>query len=201
MSKKKKKQTEIKERTPLPEEAEETTAAQADEQPAGETKESPAAGEELSPEALQTALEESKAQAAEYLDGWQRARAEFANYKKRIEREREQMQQNLAGEILKRYLPVVDDLELALKNRPQQGEGASWAEGIELIYRKMLSILEAQGVTPMQAEGQMFDPNLHEAVTRIQSDQHESDQIVEVVQQGYLIGDQVLRPARVVIAE
>lgn len=201
MSKKKKKQTEIKERTPLPEEAEETTAAQADEQPAGETKESPAAGEELSPEALQTALEESKAQAAEYLDGWQRARAEFANYKKRIEREREQMQQNLAGEILKRYLPVVDDLELALKNRPQQGEGASWAEGIELIYRKMLSILEAQGVTPMQAEGQMFDPNLHEAVTRIQSDQHESDQIVEVVQQGYLIGDRVLRPARVVIAE
>jgi len=161
----------------------------------------PAEQAESSPEDLKSALEESQAQAAEYLDGWQRARAEFANYKKRVERERERIYQDTAGEIVKRYLPVLDDLELALKNRPTEGEGASWAEGIELIYRKMLSILEAEGITQMQAEGEQFDPNLHEAIVRTKSEQHESDQIIEVLQPGYLIGDRVLRPARVVIAE
>ncbi len=198
MSKKKKKKT-TEEHALLPNEQQEEPREQ---EQAGEQSEAPAQeSQEFSPEALQSALEESQAQAAEYLDGWQRARAEFANYKKRIERERERIYQDAAGEIIKRYLPVLDDLELALKNRPQEGEGATWAEGIELIYRKLLSILEAEGIQPMQAEGQMFDPNLHEAVSRTASDQHESDQIVEVLQQGYLIGDRVLRPARVVIAE
>ncbi len=204
MSKKKKKKN-TEELAPLPneqEEAEVQEQEQAGEQSEAPASEAPAKDEqELSPEALQSALEESQAQAAEYLDGWQRARAEFANYKKRVERERERIYQDAAGEIIKRYLPILDDLELALKNRPQEGEGATWAEGIELIYRKLLSILEAEGIKPMQAEGQMFDPNLHEAVTRTASDQHERDQIVEVLQQGYLIGDRVLRPARVVIAE
>jgi len=199
MSKKKKKKN-TEELAPLPNEQEEAEVQEQEQ--AGEQSEAPAKDEqELSPEALQSALEESQAQAAEYLDGWQRARAEFANYKKRVERERERIYQDAAGEIIKRYLPILDDLELALKNRPQEGEGATWAEGIELIYRKLLSILEAEGIKPMQAEGQMFDPNLHEAVTRTASDQHERDQIVEVLQQGYLIGDRVLRPARVVIAE
>ncbi|MEA3349162.1 MAG: nucleotide exchange factor GrpE [Chloroflexota bacterium] len=175
--------------------------------PAGETdsldggEASPDA--KLSPEEisdLQSKLEESQAQADEYLDGWQRARAEFANYKKRIKRERERIYQNAAGDIVKQYLLVIDDLDRALKNRPDAGDGADWAEGIELIYRKTLSILEAEGITPMDAEGKIFDPNKHEAIAQTDSDEHESDQIIEVVQQGYTIGDRVLRPAMVRIA-
>jgi molecular chaperone GrpE len=149
---------------------------------------------------LQQELAAARAKADEYLDGWQRSRAEFANYKKRVERDQAQAHQNAAGSILKRYLAVVDDMERALKNRPKDGEGAVWAEGIELIYRKMLSILESEGVQPMQAQGEMFDPNLHEAVMMEDSDQHESGQVTEVLQQGYMLGDRVLRPAMVRVA-
>ena len=150
---------------------------------------------------LQAELDEARAKADEYLDGWQRARAEFANYKKRVEREQSQIYQSTRGNIIKRYLDIVDDLDLALKNRPEDGEGASWAKGIDLIYRKLLTILENEGVVPMEADGQLFDPNLHEAITSEPNDEYESGQIIEVVKQGYLLGDRVLRPAVVRVAQ
>ena len=152
-------------------------------------------------QALKQGLAECQAQAQEYLDGWQRSRAEFANYRKRMEREQAQAYQNATGQVIKRYLEVLDDLERALKNRPQEGEGAAWSNGIELIYRKLLTYLESQGVQPMQAEGQTFDPNLHEAVTLEESPQHESGQIIEVLQPGYMLGDKILRPAMVRVAK
>lgn len=165
-----------------------------DEQP--ETQDAPQ-GEE---DELREELAACQREAQEYLDGWQRARAEFANYKKRVERDQEHMRQNISAEILKRYLDVLDDLTLALKNRPQDPEGAAWASGIELIYRKMLSLLESHGVQVMQAEGQTFDPNLHEAISSEPSDEHESGDILEVIKSGYTIGERVLRPALVRVA-
>lgn len=180
-------------------EAAQTEAQQAEARRADTT---PEETESVDVEALQEELIETRAKADEYLDGWQRARAEFANYKKRIEREREQSHRLTAGSIVKRYLEVADDLERALKNRPQEGEGAVWAGGIELIYRKLLNFLELEGVKPMQTETQQpFDPNLHEAITNEDSPDHESGEIIEVVQPGYLIGDHVLRPARVRVAK
>jgi molecular chaperone GrpE len=149
---------------------------------------------------LQNELLAAQAKADEYLEGWQRARADFANYKKRVERDQAQTYQNAAGSILKRYLSIVDDLERALKTRPQDGDGAAWAEGIELIYRKLLSILESEGIQTMDADGAQFDPNLHEAIMSEDSQQHESGQIIEVLQQGYTLGDKVLRPAMVRVA-
>jgi molecular chaperone GrpE len=151
-------------------------------------------------EALEQELAEARLKADEYLDGWQRSRAEFANYKKRMEREQSQAYQTATGNVIKRYLDVVDDLERALKNRPQDGDGAAWASGIELIYRKLLNMLESEGVKPVEAEGQLFDPNLHEAITSEESDEHESGRIIEVLEQGYLIGDRILRPAKVRVA-
>ena len=149
---------------------------------------------------LQQELEEALAQADEYLDGWQRSRAEFANYKKRVEREQAQVYQVAAGNIIKRYLDILDDLERALKNRPNEGDGVAWAGGIELIYRKIHSILENEGVKPMDMDGQLFDPNLHEAISSEPSDLHESGEIIEVLQQGYVLGERVLRPAVVRVA-
>ena len=116
-------------------------------------------------EALEEELTKARSEAAEYLEGWQRARAEFANYKKRVERDQALVYQNAASSVIRRYVEVIDDLERALKNRPQEGEGLSWAGGIELIYRKFLAILESEGVTQTDPTGEMFDPNLHEAVT------------------------------------
>lgn len=157
--------------------------------------------EENDREALMEELLEARAKADENLDGWQRSLAEFANYKKRIERDQLQMHQNIAGALIKRYLEVVDDLERSLKNKPEMDGDATWAAGIELIYQKMLNILESEGVTPMDVEGILFDPNLHEAVTSEDSEQHESGQIIEVLQTGYMIGDRVLRPAMVRVAK
>jgi molecular chaperone GrpE len=149
---------------------------------------------------LQQEIEISRAKANEYLDGWQRARADFANYKKRIERDQAQTSQMVTGSILKRYLEILDDLDRALKNRPQEGEGAVWANGIELIYRKLLTILENEGVKPMDALGKEFDPTQHEAIISEENDQFKSGHVTEVLQQGYMLGERVLLPAVVKVA-
>ena len=151
-------------------------------------------------DSLQQELTKARSEAAEYLEGWQRARAEFANYKKRVERDQALIYQNAASSVIRRYVDIIDDLERALKNRPQEGEGLSWAGGVELIYRKFLAILESEGVTQTDPTGEMFDPNLHEAVTSEDSPDHESGEIIEVLQKGYLIGDRILRPAMVRVA-
>ncbi len=151
---------------------------------------------------LRSELEQAKQKECEYLNGWQRERAEFFNYKKRTEREQAQGGQNAFANAIRRYLDIADDLERALKSktRPAEGEGATWAEGIDLIHRKMLAAFEADGVKVMDAGGKQFDPNLHEAISHEDSPNHESGQIIEVVQPGYMLGDRVIRPARVRVA-
>src|SRR5271157_2135811 len=150
--------------------------------------------------ALKEEFEKVQKQSKEYFDGWQRERADFSNYKKRIDREQSQLSQTLTGNILKKYLVILDDLDRALRTRPTEGEGAIWADGIELIYRKLQKILESEGVTRMPAENETFDPVRHEAISHEDSPDHTSGEIIEVVQQGYLIGDRVLRPALVRVA-
>jgi molecular chaperone GrpE len=180
-------------------EAEEAATEELPAESAAELAAEPAAKlEEI--ENLKNELNEMRTKADEYLDGWQRARADFANYKKRVERDQAQVYQMAVGSIVKRYLEVLDDLERALNNRPASGEGATWAEGIELVYRKLLAILEAEGVKQMDADGQFFDPNLHEAISQENSPEHESGQIIEVIKQGYLLGERVIRPALVRVA-
>jgi molecular chaperone GrpE len=150
---------------------------------------------------LQKEVEEWRLKATEYLDGWQRARADFTNYKKRVERDQAFVYQSASASILKRFLDALDDLDRALKNRPTEGDAAAWAEGVELVSRKFHSILDAEGVKPMEAAGQEFDPNIHEAITQEESTEFESGQVIEVVKNGYWIGDKVLRPALVRVAK
>ncbi len=145
-------------------------------------------------------LDKAQGQAKEYYEGWQRERAEFINYKRRVERDQQAMALSVKGEIIKKYLPVLDDLERALKARPTEGTTASWANGIELIYRKLQNILDAEGVKRIPSEAKDFDPNLHEAISYEESPNHESGQVIEIVQQGYTLGDRVLRPALVRVA-
>jgi len=155
----------------------------------------------VAPEPIQSELESIQAQADEYLDGWQRARAEFANYKRRIEREQAEARDRIAGNTLIRFLGVMDDLERALKDRPSDGDAASWAEGIELIYRKLSALFIAEGVEEILADGTSFNPALHEALSHEESDDHAEGQVIEVVQRGYRMGDRVLRPALVRVAK
>jgi molecular chaperone GrpE len=157
--------------------------------------------ETVSTETASAELEKVRAQSQEYFEGWQRERADFANYKKRIERDQIQMAQAVNGNIVKKYLVVMDDLERALKARPAEGDGAKWAEGIDLIYRKFQTILENENIKRIPADAAEFDPNLHEAISHEDSPDHESGQVIEVLQQGYMIGDRVLRPALVRVAK
>ncbi len=161
------------------------------------------AGEEIPP-TPEELLAEAEAKASEYLDGWQRARAELANYKKRTEREREQWKQTLQSDILIGLLPVVDDFDRALENKPElaEGDGASeWFGGIELIYKKLVGQLEELGVETIAALDEPFDPAYHEAVMESESPDYKSGHVMEVIRKGYMIGDKVLRPAMVVVAK
>lgn len=151
-------------------------------------------------ETLKMDLEKMSQQSREFQEGWQRERADFMNYKKRIERDQSQMQQYLAANILKRFLAVLDDIDRAIKNKPQEVETQEWWNGVELIQRKLAAILEAEGVKRIEAEKAIFDPNFHEAVSHEDHEGLESGQIIEVLQQGYQIGDRVLRPAVVRVA-
>jgi molecular chaperone GrpE len=151
-------------------------------------------------DALQAELEKMRASSNDYFDGWQRERADFSNYKKRVERDAGSAQQNALAAVVKKYLVILDDLERALKTRPTNGEGAAWADGIELICRKLSNMLEQEGVRRMEAEKESFDPRRHEAIMQEESPDHESGQIIEVIQQGYLLGDRVIRPALVRVA-
>jgi molecular chaperone GrpE len=147
---------------------------------------------------LEQQLTEAQQQAAEYKDGWQRALADFQNYKRRADAERSETYRIAAGDIIKRYLPILDDLERALAARPAD---LAWAEGIDLIYRKWQSLLEGEGVTRIAAEGRPFDPNFHEAVAQEPVEGVESGTVIDVIRQGYMLGERVLRPAMVRVAQ
>ena len=151
---------------------------------------------------LKNNLEKARKKEQENLESWQRERADFINYKKRIEREQTQNGQNYKAELLKKYLVIMDDLDLAIRNKPQNHpEDNSWVEGIELIARKFHSILENEGLEKMECEGSVFDPNLHQAISYEEHADVESGKIIEVIQSGYKLGDRVIRPALVRVAQ
>jgi molecular chaperone GrpE len=145
-------------------------------------------------------LERVTKESAANLQGWQRERAEFSNYKRRVDREQLLQRQYLTGEVIKKYLVILDDLELALKNQPKEGEGAAWAEGISLITRKLQSIIDSEGIECINQDNVPFDPNLHEAISNEDNPAYESGYVIQVVRQGYKLGDRILRPAMVRVA-
>jgi molecular chaperone GrpE len=147
---------------------------------------------------LEKQLAEAQSQAAEYKDGWQRSVAEFQNYRRRVEAEKSEMYQGAVGTIIKHYLPVLDDMERAMDSRPAD---LAWANGVELICRKLQAILEAEGLTRMEAVGQKFDPNFHEAIMQEPVDGAESGTVTAVIRNGYMLGDRVIRPAMVKVAQ
>jgi molecular chaperone GrpE len=149
-------------------------------------------------EALQSQLVEAEAKASEYKDGWMRSQAEFQNYKSRVQRDNELTYYSMKGDIIKKVLPALDDLERALQNRPVDD---AWANGIELIARKLQAVLESEGVKRIEAEGAEFDPNFHEAISHEPSDDVESGHVIAITQNGYMLGERVIRPALVRVAQ
>mgnify|MGYP001815198054 CR=1 FL=1 len=148
-------------------------------------------------EALRQELEEARAKEAEYLDGWQRARAELSNARKRFQREQQQAYANAKADLLVRLLPIVDDFERAFETLPEDLSSDAWVKGIKLVQHKAQGLLEQEGVAPIAAAGQEFDPFRHQAVTHEPSDEVPEGHVIAEMQRGYIVGDRVLRPCMV----
>jgi molecular chaperone GrpE len=145
---------------------------------------------------LKQTLTEEKAKAEANLAGWQRAQADFINYKRRTEQEKEEISQFAKATLILELLPVLDDLERAFAAVPLRLTKASWVDGIKLIWSKLRTALEAQGLSEIRAVGEPFDPHLHEAVRQ---DRGTEGVVIEEVQRGYKFRDKIIRPTKVVV--
>ena len=163
----------------------------------GLTKEvEPEVTKEEGMETLKQALAEEKAKAETNLAGWQRAQADFINYKRRNEQEREEVGKFANATLMATLLPVLDDLERALAAIPHRQANLAWVEGIRLIERKLQATLEVQELSQIEAMGTPFDPTLHEAV---RTGKGKEGVVIEELQKGYKLYDRVIRPAMVVV--
>ena len=155
----------------------------------------------VEPETMSTTVEQlaaERARAEEYLEQARRARAELINYRRRSEQEMEQARRNAGERIIARLLPVADDFARALGAVPESEMQNPWIQGILLIERKLWSVLEAEGVQPIEAVGQPFNPAVHEAVSM---DSGGGNEVVAEYQRGYTLHDRVLRPAMVKVGQ
>jgi molecular chaperone GrpE len=152
-------------------------------------------------EALQAERGAATAQAEEYLGALQRERAEFLNFKRRTQEERQRDLGLAAEDLLRKVLTVADDFDLAIENRPDDLASTPWFEGLSAIDRKLRTLLESEGVTPIVATpGTRFDPHEHDAIATVPATGHREGEIVEQVRRGYRLRDRVLRPALVAVA-
>ncbi|KRT63485.1 MAG: heat shock protein GrpE, molecular chaperone GrpE [Chloroflexi bacterium CSP1-4] len=150
---------------------------------------------------LETELAAARGEAGDNLAGWQRATADFQNYRRRTEQEREQLL-GLANEsLLRKVLSIVDDFDRAIEAMPSELAKLSWVEGIAAIDRKLRFLLESEGVTPIEAAGRPFDPREHEALTHEETTKAPDETVIGEIQRGYRIRDRVLRPSLVSVAK
>ena len=147
-------------------------------------------------ETLKQALADEKEKAESNLAGWQRAQADFANYKRRTEQELQEIGKLANANLMLNLLPVLDDFERALNNAPGNQADVTWVDGIKLIDRKLQGALEAMGLSQIKALGEPFDPNIHEAVMQAKG---KEGMVIEELEKGYMFQDKIIRPTKVVV--
>jgi len=161
--------------------------------PTGETQTD--AAQDLSPEERLTKAEDDSQR---YLDNWRRAEADLQNLRRRSEQQRADTSRYASTSLVLNLLPIVDDFERAFGSLDEHVAGMTWFDGVHLIYRKLIALLESAGVKPIKAEGETFDPSVHEAVAHADG---EENKVISEVQRGYKLHDRVLRPAMVVVGK
>lgn len=149
---------------------------------------------------LEQELEQKDAQFREMNDKYLRALADFDNFRKRARQDMDDTRRNAAAAVMEEILPVLDNFERALQAAEESKHLDKLLEGVHMIRRQMQDILERRGVAPIEAVGQPFDPNYHEAVARIETTEHPEGTVVHEVEKGYTFGDRVLRPTKVAVA-
>lgn len=149
-------------------------------------------------ETLKKDLATETARAEDYLEGWKRAQADFINFKRRTEQEKAETTKFSNAMLILNLLPVLDDLQRAFNSVSASLAGLTWVNGMQLIQRKIESILEAQGLSQIKALGEKFDPHFHEAIMYKEGDE---GVVIEEVQKGYKLHDRVIRPSLVVVGK
>ena len=150
-------------------------------------------------EELERELADARAKGEEHLYNWQRSAADFANFKRRTDEERATVGQFSNALLIGKLLAVLDDFDRALESVPPEAHDP-WIEGVKLTERKLRGVLESEGVTAIEAVGQAFDPNVHEAVAHEETADHPDNQVIDEVQRGYRLHDRVIRPSLVRVA-
>lgn len=145
--------------------------------------------------------EEVQRQRDEYYDLLLRKTAEFDNYRKRIERERQSVTEAAAADLILELLPLLDDLERASRAESGPDGAETYRRGVELIHRQLLDTLRKRGVRPIEAVGTDFDPHIHQAVTHEAVAGHRDGEVLEELRRGYMLGDRLLRPSMVKVAK
>ena len=150
---------------------------------------------------LRGQLETVQQESAENKAGWQRTAADYSNYRRRTEQDRE-ANLGLANEaLLFKLLVIVDDFDRAIANMPDDLAKSPWVDGIVAIDRKLRQLLDSEGLTPIDAAGQMFDPHQHEAIVQVETNKVPEGTVTEELQRGYRLRDRVLRPSLVAVAK
>ena len=146
-------------------------------------------------------IEKLKSEVDDLQDQLLRKVAEFDNYKKRTEREAVTWIQNANEQLIIKLLPVLDDMERSLSHGKQENDSESFIEGTELIYKKLLDVLDKEGLKPMVSVGKDFDPEQHDALLQVEKNNIKSGKIIEEHLKGYLLNDKVIRHAQVIVAK
>jgi molecular chaperone GrpE len=152
---------------------------------------------------LRNSLKQATKEKEEYLTGWQKERAEFANYRKQEDERKMHFSESMRERILTRFLSVIDSFNMAFTNKEAwEKVDENWRKGVEHIYTQMNTIFEEYGVKAIGEVGEIFDPNIHQSIDTIESDKKEQEHTVaNVIQKGYKLGERVMRPARVNVYE
>jgi len=150
--------------------------------------------------ALERYLEVAQQEAIQNLDLAQRAQADLVNYKRRADEERVSLSKFSNSRLITKLLPVKEELDLAITHSGEAGAAESWLDGVKLIQRKLLSLLESEGVELIEGIGEIFNPVEHEALGTDESTEYPSGHIIEVVRSGYRLQDRVIQPAQVIVS-
>jgi len=175
------------------------TAEAAEAQSAAEAGQADA-GESVDVDALRQELEQAKKQADENYQRYVRTQADFDNFRKRTQKEREEFAQYASAKLLEQLLPVIDNFERAIAASKDGKDYDALAKGVDMIFRQFVQVLESEGLKAMETVGQPFNPDYHQAVMQVESEEHEEGTIVEELQKGYTLKDRVLRPAMVKVS-
>ncbi|MCA1292966.1 nucleotide exchange factor GrpE [Paenibacillus sp. alder61] len=148
----------------------------------------------------QAELEKLRAEAEEHKQRLLRTQADFDNFRRRTLKEKEELGKYASAKLITELLPVIDNFERALSTTAENTDLSSYAKGVEMIFRQLEGILKTEGLTAMEPVGTPFNPEFHQAIMQVESDEYEEGTVVEVVQKGYLLKDKVLRPAMVKVS-